>query len=136
LTATSVGPAGGASPHARRRRPQGGQATAEFALVLPFLVLFLLLVVQVALVARDYVLVVHAARVAAREASADAGSRRVHAAATHVLKGARVDVGARGDVGDPITVTVRYTVRTDVPIIGALLPDRQISSTSVMRVER
>jgi hypothetical protein len=136
LTATTVRPASGACSHARRRRPQGGQATAEFALVLPFLLLFLLLVVQVALVARDYVLVVHAARAAVREASVDAGDGRVRAAATHVLEGARVDVGPRGAVGDPITVTVRYTVHTDVPIIGALLPDREISSTSVMRVER
>jgi hypothetical protein len=136
LTTTPVRPASGASHHARRRRPQGGQATAEFALVLPFLLLFLLLVVQVALVARDYVLVVHAARAAVREASVDAGGRRVHAAATSVLPGARVEVGPHGDVGDPITVRVRYTVRTDVPIIGALLPDREISSTSVMRLER
>jgi hypothetical protein len=136
LIATVVRPASGASSHARRRRPQGGQATAEFALVLPCLLLFLLLVVQVALVARDYVLVVHAARAAVREASVDAGSRRVHAAATNVLPGARVEVGPRGDVGEPITVKVRYTVHTDVPIIGALLPDREITSTSVMRAER
>ena len=104
--------------------------------MLPFLVLFLLLLVQVALVARDYVLVVHAARAAVREASVDAGPTRVHAAATHVLQGAHVEVGPKGAVGDPITVTVTYTVHTDVPIIGALVPDREIRSTSVMRVER
>ena len=39
-----------------------GQSTVEVALLLPFVALLLLAVVQVGLVARDQVLVVHAAR--------------------------------------------------------------------------
>ncbi|MCU1429450.1 MAG: TadE-like protein [Actinomycetia bacterium] len=119
-------------PPARRER---GQATVEFALVLPFLMLFMLAFVQVGIVARDYVLVVHAARAAVREASVDAPSSRVHGAATHVLKGASVTVGPRGAVGDPITATVRYTARTNLPIVGALFPDLTLSATAVMRIE-
>ena len=46
-----------------------GQSTVEFALVLPLVVMVLLLVVQVGLVVRDQVLVVHAAREAARAAA-------------------------------------------------------------------
>jgi hypothetical protein len=120
----------------RRGRAERGQSTVEFALVLPFLVMLLLAIVQVAVIARDYVVVVHAARAAAREASVDAGDGRVRAAATHVLPGAKVDVGPRGAVGDPITVTVHYEVHTDVPLVGALIPDRVLSATSVMRLER
>ena len=120
----------------RRGRAQRGQATVEFALVLPFLVVLLLGIVQVALIARDYVVVVHAARAAVREASVDAGTARVRAAATHALAGATVEVGPRGAVGDPISVTVHYTVHTDVPLVGALFPDRVLSATSEMRLER
>jgi Flp pilus assembly protein TadG len=119
-----------------RGRAQRGQATVELALVLPFLVLLMLMLLQVALVGRDYVLVVHAARAAVREASVDAGTARVRAAATHVLKGAKVDIGPKGSIGQPISVTVRYKVHTDVPVIGALVPDRELRATSVMRVER
>ena len=121
---------------ARRDRGDRGQATAEFALVLPFLVLMLLALLQVALVARDYVAVTHAARAAVREASVDAGMQRVQAAATHVLQGAEVDVGPRGAVGDEISVSVRYQARTEVPIVGALFPDRELRATAVMRIER
>jgi hypothetical protein len=120
----------------RRGRTQRGQATVEFALVQPFLVALLLAIVQVAVIARDYVVVVPAARAAVREASVDAGNARVRAAATHVLPGAKVEVGPRGEVGDPITVTVHYEVHTDVPLVGALFPDRLLSATSVMRLEQ
>jgi Flp pilus assembly protein TadG len=120
----------------RLGRAERGQSTVEVALVLPILVVLLLAIVQVAVIARDYVVVVHAARAAVREASVDAGTARVRAAATHALPGAKVEIGPRGAVGAPISVTVRYTVHTDVPLVGALFPDRSLHSTAVMRLER
>jgi hypothetical protein len=33
-------------------------------------------------------------------------------------------------------VSVRYTSRTKVPIVGALVPDRKLTASAVMRVER
>ena len=48
-----------------------GQATVELALVLPLVVFGLLAILQVGLVVRDQVAVVHAAREAARAASVD-----------------------------------------------------------------
>jgi Flp pilus assembly protein TadG len=57
---------------ARSRTPRGsvarddGQATVEFALLLPVLVLAAVAIIQVGLVVRDFVSVVHAAREAAR----------------------------------------------------------------------
>jgi hypothetical protein len=119
-----------------RARPEHGQSTVELALVLPVLVLFLFALVQVALVARDEVLVTHAARAAAREASVDAGSARVRAAATHTLPSADVDVQRRGGVGDSVVVEVSYVTRTDLPLIGALLPDITVRGRAVMRIER
>jgi hypothetical protein len=117
-------------------RSERGQATVELALVLPMFVLFLFALVQVSLVARDKVLIVHAARAAAREASVDAGADRVRAAATHALPGARVEVKRRGGVGDPVDVAVTYVSKTDLPLIGALVPDVTLHSRVSMRIER
>ena len=78
--------------------PDAGQATVELALVLPVVVLLLMAVFQVAVVARDQVLTVQAARAAVREAAVDAGAAGCEAAARDVLDGAVVDVdGARRD---------------------------------------
>ena len=121
-----------AAPRARER----GQATVEFALVLPVLVLALLAVLQVALVVRDHVAVVHAAREAARAASVDPDPGRAVRVAHATLPGADVHVGARPRVGEPIAVVVTYESHTDLPLVGPLFPDPTLRSRVVMRVER
>jgi hypothetical protein len=90
---------------------------------------------QAALIARDEVVVVHAARAAAREASVTSDLERVRAAATDSLEGAVVTVTRRGAVGEPVEVVVEYVSRTDLPLVGALLPDISLRSRAVMRVE-
>jgi Flp pilus assembly protein TadG len=50
-------------------RLERGQATVELALVLPVVVLLLMILIQAALVAKDQLLVQHAAREAARSAA-------------------------------------------------------------------
>jgi uncharacterized protein (UPF0333 family) len=117
----------------RSARRERGQATVEFALVLPLLMMAAMAVIQVALVVRDHVAVVHAAREAARAASVDADPGR---AARRVLPGASVSVGPRPGVGEPITVRVTYTSKTDVPLVGALFPDPELHASAVMRVEK
>jgi Flp pilus assembly protein TadG len=129
-------PPPGARRGARPARPAAGQATVELALVLPLVVLLLLALVQTGLVVRDQVLTVHAAREAAREASVGADMRRVRAAATEVLDRARVEVGPRGRVGEPVEVRVRYRAETDVPLVGAVFPDVDLEARVVMRAER
>jgi len=123
-----------------RRRARGagehGQATVEFAFVLPLLVLALLAVVQVGLVVRDELGVVHAAREAARAASVDPDPERAVRAAHRTLPGADVQVGDRPKIGGEISVTVHYTSVTDLPLVGVLFPDPDLHSTSVMRVEK
>jgi Flp pilus assembly protein TadG len=108
----------------------------EFAFVLPLLVLAALAVIQVGLVVRDQLGVVHAAREAARAASVDPDPGRAIRAAHRTLPGAEVDVGARPKVGGEVSVTVRYTSVTDLPLVGVLFPDPDLHATSVMRVER
>jgi Flp pilus assembly protein TadG len=113
-----------------------GQASVELALVLPVLILFLLGFVQTALVARDQVLLQDAARAAAREASVGADPDRIRDAARRSLAGVTVDVQRTGGVGDPVVVVARYHDRTDLPIVGRLFPDLDLTARATMRVER
>jgi hypothetical protein len=113
-----------------------GQATVELALLLPLFFALLVLLFQIALVARDEVLVIHAARVAVREASVTDDRAQIEATAKHTLPGARVRVLRRGRVGEPVEVEVVYASPTDMPIVGALLPDVTLRAHAVMRVER
>ena len=119
-----------------RLRGEAGQSTVEFALLLPLIVFSVLAVLQVGLVVRDRVAVVHAAREAARAASVDPDPSRAVKAARRTLPGAEVTVGARPAVGEPITVEVSYRSVTDLPLVGALFPDPVMTSRTVMRVER
>ena len=128
-------PAGGRSVR-RSDRSDRGQAAVELALVLPVLLLLLLALVQTALVARDEVLVQDAARAAAREASVDAGDRRVSEAARRTLSGVAVAVRRSGGVGDPISVVVRSRDHTNLPLIGPLFQDVVLSAHATMRAER
>lgn len=130
----------------RTSRPgsEEGQVTVELALLLPVVVTLALLAVQVALVARDQLLVVHAARAAVREAAVEAepvGRSRAAAGAAvrsaPSLKTARVSTETSYEGGEPTMVRVRVTYRapTDVPIVGRLLPDIRLQANAAMRDE-
>ena len=119
-----------------RLRHERGQATVEFAFVLPLIVLAALAVIQVGLVVRDQMGVTHAAREAARAASVDRDPEAPARAAHRTLPGAQVTVGARPRLGGEITVTVRYHEVTNLPLVGALFPDPDLHASATMRVER
>ncbi len=121
-----------------RVRDEGGQATAEFALVLPFMIVLLLALLQVALIARDQVRVSHASREAARAESVDPGGGRARDAVRHLLGDASVEIrrSGSGGLGDPVTATVRYRSRTEVPLVGMLFPDIELIDHTTMRSER
>jgi hypothetical protein len=123
-------------PSVRPLRPDTGQATVELALAMPIVAILGLLLVQGALVGRDQLAVVHAAREAAREAGVDPDPDAPGAAARLVLPGATVDAGVRPPPGRPVTVTVAYRSPTDLPLVGPLLPDPLLTARAVMRVER
>ena len=126
---------GGRSARSRARSDRG-QATVELALVLPLVFAMLVLLFQVALVARDEILVTHAVRDATREATVTGDPARVVAAARRSLPGATVRIVRRGGVGDPVEVAVSYVSHTDLPLVGVFLPDLTLHGHSVMRVER
>jgi Flp pilus assembly protein TadG len=125
-------------------RPPGhgdrGQATVELALLLPLVALVLVGVVQVALVARDHALVVHAAREAVRAAAVDDDPAAPRRAAERAgpLAPSRVEVRTteRGEVGTTITAVVTYSSPVRVPLVGALVHDVHLEARATMRVER
>ena len=123
----------------RRRGRDRGQASVELALLLPVVVLLLLAVLQVGLVARDVVLVTHASREAARAAATDP-ARGAALAAARASSGLNPDrlsvrVSGRGEAGSRVRVEVTYRSPTAVPLVGAFLGDRTITSSATMRVE-
>lgn len=124
----------------RPRRSGSGQATVELALVLPLVALVLLALVQAVVVARDQLLVVHAAREAAREAAVDNDPMAATTAAREAgpLDPARMRVEVRGRDGPGSTVeaVVHYRPPNHVPMVGRLLGNITLQGTAKMRVER
>ena len=123
-----------------RRGGDEGQAAVELALVLPLLFLLLLALVQVGLVVRDQVLLVHAAREAVRQAAVEAGSDGPRRAAITgsglAADRLAVQVTGRGGAGSRVAVRLSYKEPTDVPLIGGLVGDLTLSAAATMRVEQ
>ena len=117
-----------------------GQATVELALLLPLVALLLLGLVQVAVVARDQVLVAHAAREAARAAAVDddvdAVRRAAEQAGPLATDRLEIEVHGRDGVGSRVRVVVRYRVPLRLPLIGQAVRDLELRSEATMRVER
>jgi Flp pilus assembly protein TadG len=118
------------------RADHKGQAAVELALALPLVALLLLAVVQVGLVVRDQVLVVHAAREGARAAAVDpsaAVARRAAVAGSGLPESRlRVDLTRRGG---RVEVVARFRSATDLPLVGSLLPDLSLRANAAMRAE-
>jgi TadE-like protein len=120
-------------------RREGGQATVELVLALPVVVITLLAVIQVGVVVRDRVLVVHAAREAARaaavnpEPSAAAAAGR---AATGLDPGRfEIAIGPQRAPGQRLTVTAHYRAPTRVPLVGNLIGDVALQADVTTRIE-
>ncbi len=100
----------------------------ELALLLPVVAAVLLAVVQVGLVVRDQVLVVHAAR--------EGALRDAAAAATGLDPGRlQVTLGPQRASGDRVAVTVTYAAPTRVPVVGLLVGDLRLQAQVTTRVE-
>lgn len=113
---------------------------AELAVVLPVIVLLVLAVLQVGVVARDHLVVHHAAREAARRAAVAPTATEARAgamAATSSLDRGRLTVALSGGrtSGELVTARVEYRAATDVPLVGALVGDVHLAAEVTMRVE-
>lgn len=113
-----------------------GQATVEFALLLPVVVVLLMTVIQVGVLVRARIMVTHAARESARVAAVGSPNAEITRAA--VVSGGlapnRVSVEVRPN-GEVVTVVVHYRAPTNLPFVGALIDDVDLSATATMRRE-
>jgi Flp pilus assembly protein TadG len=124
----------GRSRPARPGRLRGGQATVELAIGFPVVLIGVLLVLQLALVGRDLLLVSHATREAARSAAVHeraSAAREGALEATTGLDPARLAVDT-DRMGDRVRVELRYRSLTALPLVGALVPDPELSSSVTM----
>lgn len=117
-----------------------GQSTVEFALILPLVALVVLCVVQAGFVVRDQLLVSHAAREAARAASVSETDRAGAALRAARQAGSLQSDRLSGTVsvtdgGGSVRVVITYKSATDLPMIGPLVPDIDLQSSVVMRIE-
>src|SRR4029077_4373863 len=118
-----------------------GSASVEFALVLPLLLVVGLALLQVALFAKDQLILQEAARAGARQAagSHDDGSvREAATAAAATLDRSRVQVVIeRAPPSDgPVTVMVTYDAPIVVPVLRWLFPSHiRLSASAIMRQE-
>lgn len=121
--------------HEPTSSPDSGQATVEFALVLPLAIGSLLLVVQVLIVVLSQISLQHEARISVRAAAIAADPA---AAARSAVQD--------NDPQSPSTVVVETTERVVtvfltrqipivIPILGRLWPDIEISARLTMALE-
>lgn len=115
---------------------ESGQATVEFALVLPFLFLFSMAIVQVGSVANDQLALGHAARTAARAISlGDITSENANQVAFSAVENSvtleNIDIQVELDKS-LARVTLTYERQISLPIIGDLIDDLTLHSSVSM----
>ncbi|WP_458012156.1 TadE/TadG family type IV pilus assembly protein [Candidatus Solincola sp.] len=122
-------------------RDPRGQATAEFAMVLPFLLLVFLLLVQAVLVMRAQIAVTAAAREGARKGVETGNLALIEGAAARAASGldqeklkVRVESGPRKR-GEWIRVEVEYDVPIALPAVERFFPRVTVRSSAEMRIE-
>ena len=120
----------------KNRCDENGQSTVEVALLIPLLAIFLMLVIQVGLVARQYILVANASRAGAREASVNKNTSEAVSQAKRSVPNAQVQINRPSSPGEYLTVKVSDTVKSSLPIIGVLFPDITVTGETTMRVEK
>ena len=115
--------------------PDRGQATVEFAVVIPLVMMLTFGVIEVALVVRDQTAIELAAREGARAASVAADPVGAGARAARAATGlAPLDVDTVVDT-HTVTVAVTYRHRPGVPLIGRAIGPITLSASVTMQLE-
>lgn len=126
-----------------RRLPgaERGQATAEFALVLPLLLLVFLLFAQAVMVMRAQIAVTAAAREGARKGVETSNQAVIEGAAVRAaagLDGRRLSVTVESGPrrrGEWIRVEVEYDVPIAIPAVQRFFPSLTVRGRAEMRIE-
>lgn len=124
---------------------QDGQATVEAALTLPIVLIALLLIVQVAVVARDALALTQAAREGARAAAVSA----TDAAALDAVRRSAgpldadriiIDVSPHESErrrGESVTIRLAYEERLSIPIVSRIIElDLPLRAIAISQLER
>lgn len=125
------------------KRGSSGQATVEFALVLPTLLLIVVAICQVALALNCYLVVTASSREGARrgaETNDVEEARKAALGASAGLPGERpsvdVDFPEGRSKGSPVKVTVTYRMPLLLPGLSNLLGEPSFSGSTSMALER
>ncbi|MBS1836174.1 MAG: pilus assembly protein [Actinobacteria bacterium] len=120
-----------------RATDERAQASVELALLLPLVALLLATVVQVGLVARDRVVVVAAARAAARALAVEPDeAAAVRAVESAVGADRRFGVAVHGRPTAGAVMTVTVTARPmAVPLVGRLVSNVELTERLAVRIE-
>lgn len=120
---------------------ESAQATAEFALVLPVLLLVFLLFAQAVMVMRAQIAVTAAAREGARKGVETGSVAAIEGAAARAAAGldgerlrVRVESGPRRR-GEWIRVEVEYDVPVSIPAVQDIFPAVTVRGCAEMRIE-
>lgn len=115
-----------------------GSAIVEFAFVVPLLLVLMFGIVEVAVVARSEIQLLHAAREGARAAAASPDAAVAANAARTALgpqgANARISVVRPAQVGSNATVTISLRHDVAAPLFGGF--PVHLGATASMRVER
>lgn len=111
-----------------------GQASVEFALVLPVIAIMTFGLVMIGVAVRNELAVELAAREGARAAAVSANPAAAATAAARRAVRLPLDVVTTSD-GHTVTVTVTYTDVFDVAVIGSLLGSVTHTASVTMAVE-
>ena len=115
------------------------QSTVELALLTPVIFSLLLWIAQFGLVLNQKITVTHAAREAARAVAVhnDPAIALQAALASGNLAKDRLQVSVSGDAqpGQLVTVKLSYAFPTDIPLVGAMIGDINLSSSVTMLAE-
>jgi TadE-like protein len=127
----------------RRRVGSPGQASVEFALVLPVLLIMTVAVCQVAFALNCYLVVTAASREGARrgaETNDAETARKAVSSAASALPGQKPQVDVSfpegRSKGSPIRVTVTYHMPFLIPGLEHLIPQAKLSMSTSMALER
>ena len=113
------------------------QSTVELALLTPVIFVLLLWVAQFGLVVNHKITVTHAAREAARAVAIhnDPKVALEAALASGNFEKDRLRVTVDPQLGQLVTVKLSYAFPTDIPLVGDLIGDINLSSSISMRAE-
>lgn len=121
-----------------------GQATVEFALTIPILMLVFLALIQTGIIAHGQIMVTQVAREGARQATTAESNGEIERAARQSAAGLRqgslnISYSApKGwKVGEPVTVIAQYDVPVVFPAIkGIFGAATVVQASTTMRIEK